>query len=136
MHNIDSCIDNLSEQGIQSDPVLSASLPSSGVTVGSLLLAAKGAAGNHTHENALLEALSRVSDTDIAALQRGVRINSAAYRFYEYNTSLDTIPLASHYFPDGGAMRHMAARLSKLKREGVREVGESCQVRVNFKIAL
>ncbi|CAE7672252.1 unnamed protein product, partial [Symbiodinium microadriaticum] len=103
---------------IRSDPVLSARLPASGASVGSLVLASKRAGANHTHENALLDVLSRVTDADIVALQHGVRKYSPAYRFYEYNTSLAAIPPSTHYFPDGGAMQHMAWRLSKLKREG------------------
>ena len=40
--------------------------------------------------NALIQILSRVSPEDLLALQKGVRVASASYRYYQYNSSIGT----------------------------------------------
>lgn len=127
--NMHYCVGNLTTEKVRNDPVLSATLPSTGTTVGELLMQIQQSVGLNSDNNALLEFLSLISAADIKALQRGVKTFSAAYRYYKYNTNMTDLPLASYYFPDGGAISHMAWRLSKLKKEGVSKVGEACQVR-------
>jgi hypothetical protein len=132
--NIDNCIGDLTPKMLRSDPVLSVALPASGRTVGEIIQEMKlhtnsAADSNSTRGgSALLEFLSRVPADDAKALQRGVKRWSKNFRFYQYNASITALPLATHTFPDGGAMVQMAARLSRLKRDGVVKIGQACQV--------
>jgi len=135
-----SCL-GVSEGDIHEHPY-SNRLPGTGTTVGQIVLeisrdavAASDSAGymdqaptpNTTAVNALVEFLRRIPITDVTALQRGVKTFSSAFRYYQYNSSITHIPISHHMYPDGGAISHMAWRLSKLKRDGIATVGTQCQ---------
>jgi len=82
---------------------------------------------NGVYVNPLIQILRLVSPQNVEILSAGVQRVAPYFRFYAMNSSMDTIPTATHTFPDGGAITMMAKALSKRKAEGIDRLRDECQ---------
>ena len=84
-------------------------------------------AGN---SNTLIRILHKISQTDVTALQRGVREAAQHYQFYPMDPSLSTerIPTALHAPPSGGAIQMLEELLTQRKNKGILNIARNCQV--------
>lgn len=80
--------------------------------------------------NTLIRFLQKVSATDIALLQEGVRNASKYYQFYPMDAKMrtDLTPPAEHIYPSGGAMQMLGQLLEQKKQLGLQIIYQRCQV--------
>lgn len=84
-----------------------------------------------TYINPLVQVLMRVPQEDIAFLQSGVAAAAPHFRYYTMSKDIQTIPTASHRYPDGGAMHNFARKLAARVeggREGIERIAAQCDV--------
>jgi hypothetical protein len=132
MEQLLKCLD-VTERELFTKPPYTTPLPGTGTTVGEILNEMISAfhslpPGTIFQNNTLVQFLHHIDPYDLECLQRGVRVYSSSYRYYEHNSSLVRIPLVDSVFPTGGAIGQLAWRLSKMKHEGILNVSSRCQV--------
>lgn len=49
------------------------------------------------------------------------------FRYYAMNSSIRTIPTATHEFPNGGAIHQLTNMLQQRKERGIAKLGQECQ---------
>jgi hypothetical protein len=126
----------IKERELFSDPLYTTPLPGTGTTIGEILSQLISGIQSHSAippqslslNNTLVQFLRLLDPYDQESLQRGVRVYSSSYRYYEYNSSMTRIPLVDSVLPTGGAISQLAWRLSKMKHEGIFNVSSRCQV--------
>jgi hypothetical protein len=107
------------------------SLPGTGTTIGEIIdrLITSLSAAPSSSANSLVQFLYEIDPYDLESLQRGVRVYSSSYRYYEYDTTMTKIPIADHAIqPSGGAISQLAWKLSKMKHTGIVNISQRCQV--------
>ena len=79
--------------------------------------------------NTLIRLLQKVSASDIARLQEGVRNVSQYFQFYALDPTLrtDVTPPAVHLQPAGGALKMLDRALLQRKKSGIFDVNKRCQ---------
>jgi uncharacterized membrane protein YgcG len=77
--------------------------------------------------NALEAILRLVPPRDVIRLQENVHRFAPAYHYYSHNSSQVANPLVDKVLPTGGAITHMAAQLSALKRRGIQVIAQKCK---------
>lgn len=101
----------------------------SGVRIYDLLESAftkQGDTLNGVYVNPLVQILQNIPQKDVDTLRAGVHKNAPYYRYYNMHPQMKNIPLATHVFPDGGAMQVLAHQLSARKRMGLDKLREQC----------
>jgi hypothetical protein len=127
-------------------------LPSSKRTIYSILQIALAEEMKSDYTmNPLVRFLKLISEDDIKVLQQNVILYSESYRYYTLKSNRNRIPLLGirlyfnplypyssarvlddvRDFPEGGAINHLSAALSRLKEEGVQKIGNLCELEKN-----
>jgi len=76
--------------------------------------------------NPLVQMLQRVSSNDVEILRAGVAQAAPMFQYYAKRPGMQTIPTATHAFPDGKAMQVFSELLSRRKSNGVDNVWKEC----------
>ena len=82
---------------------------------------------NGAYVNPLVHILRRVPIEDINSYQMAGRRVAPYFRYYAFNSSMQSIPTASFSFPNGGALEVIVDHLTKRKEEGITKVTVACQ---------
>ena len=69
--------------------------------------------------NPLVLILQNIPEGDVSYLQQH-------YRYYNMRPGMTQIPLATHIYPDGGAMELIAQELSRRKQRGLDKLSAQC----------
>jgi hypothetical protein len=121
----------ITQSALSTDLPYTTPLPGTGTTVGEIInrILSSAAPSSPSSNNPLVQFLYHLDPYDLESLQRGVRVYSSSYRYYEYDTAMTKIPIADKaILPSGGAINQLAWKLSKIKRTGIVNVSQRCQV--------
>jgi len=105
-------------------------LPLSGTPLYDLLERSMLRGGNYIDGffvNPLVQILLEIPAADVEYLQQGVAALAPRFRYYAMNSSMTSIPTATHAPPDGEAMDILATMLSQRKRMGLAALKQECQ---------
>jgi hypothetical protein len=104
-------------------------LPHSGLLMYDILREAFAKTGEYqqgTYVNPLVLILQNIPSADVLCLQKGVKEAAPHFRYYNMHEGMKKIPLETHAFPDGGAMRVIAQTLAARKQKGLDVVAAQC----------
>jgi hypothetical protein len=88
---------------------------------------------NGIYVNPLIRILRRIPESEIEFLRTNGKLAAKSYHYYEMNKSMEEIPTAYHFPPDGGAMEIIASQLEKQKVKGIDVVHRLCHDEIHKK---
>jgi len=83
---------------------------------------------NGVYVNPLVQILRNISPRNVEILRAGVVASAPKYRYFQMNSSMNSIPTASHTLPTGGAIDMLALLLSQRKAFGLDKLRDQCQL--------
>jgi hypothetical protein len=88
---------------------------------------------NGIYVNSLVQILRNISPRNVEILRAGVAASAPKFRYFKMNSSMKSIPTASHTLPTGGAIDMLAVLLSQRKAVGLDKLRDHCQSERNRK---